>query len=117
VTGWNDQLGQIASALTEAAKHYGPAAADLAFAAVRVSCIGTLAVGGVLLFAVPGLAMLSRFFYRRTDAIGDDHFLTCAAGLASAACGVASTIILLNVWNWAGAFYPQLYIAHKLLNL
>ncbi len=101
------------------AQTYGPAAANAVFTLTRIQCIYNIAVAliGAVAFSVIGtvLVRLSKTWYKDSGISGPFPIAAIGALVCFFPCVLINVCDLLNVWNWVGAFSPQLYLAHQLL--
>ncbi len=117
-----DTVTGFAHQLTELAQQQAPAAWELAKGVARVSAGAGVFYGiGFLIFSIIA-AKLSKRLWRwakRVDPDGDNPTVAVPFFVGLVSCGflVASLGYLLDIWNWVGLFYPELWIAHGLLRM
>lgn len=119
-------VAEVAAALKDAVKEYGPDAVDLALMAYRVDAIQTIANGMILTAVGAAFAVVALFFGRKFKAEMEkdgyetyEVFYGFAGGgalLGSVPFFVEGPSRLVVVYNWIAAFgYPELMIATKAL--
>jgi hypothetical protein len=97
-------------------KQYGGDVAELGLMALRIDAFSVLFPG--LLFAV--LAMVWCRFVKRVYQYEKDETRDGAGTIiASVIFGIVTLVVfapaLLNIWAWAGIFYPELWAIHKFI--
>jgi len=120
-----DGIGQMAAEVvdrfTQLAQQYGQAVVDMGLAVVRVEAASHLLVG--LLFTVLGVVCLVKGTVPAWKAFRNnleaDHpgwfFLGCVCSVPTVVFGVLGFNRLFELWNWVGLVYPELWIAHRIL--
>lgn len=127
----SDAADQLAAKMVELAQQYGPDVIDAGLAVARIEAAQGI-VKGVVLLAVS--AVFSFICYKLTkigfnlmriyklpetshgapDGMWQITIGGCA-GIVAAIIGIASVVVLIDIWNWVGIFEPKLWIAHRLL--
>jgi hypothetical protein len=113
-----DQITQFAHQLTELATAQAPAAWEMAQQVARVSAIANLVDGFSCAAALYILWRFAKYLWIKADDVEEAKVGIAICGtIAGSFCTFGMTWNLCDTWNWVGAFAPQLYIAHTLLNL
>lgn len=120
VTDIEKLASEFTGVITHAAQAYGPAAANAAFTVTRITCISNIIMSflGATAFSVIGVifAKLSCKWAKEDDDCGGKNVLPGAAAVFCFCPIVLNNLVtLLDVWNWVGAFNPQIYIIHQIL--
>lgn len=107
------KLVEWMSAFEAAVVEVAPKAAELALAYARVDAAGHLLVGligaAVLWLSVWSYLKHADFWFEKAAEVCGIPALTGISGALVAA------INLLNIWNWVGLFYPELYLVRMAL--
>jgi hypothetical protein len=118
---------QVAGAMSDAVKQYGPDAVDLALVAYRVEAAQQLLHGAVSAAVVVALIVAYQKFWalsaaRMTGSYNDEPFIIgrvifgVLAAIAATLAAASAAGNLLDVSAWLAAFgYPELRIAMKAL--
>lgn len=116
---FSDSVGTILST-------YGQPTADLVLNVARITALQELIPGIIILiifvyaFRV-SMVSISQVFEKKEEGIiifVKDLIVSVIAGsstLISMALSFGHFTALTNVFNWAGLFFPEVYLAHKLL--
>lgn len=118
------KLVEWMSAFEAAVVEVAPQAAELALAYARVDAAGNLLVGVAL--AVVSCVLLTKAtkLYRSGveesknsshGAAGDIFLIGSLLGGPGAVLGSMAAVNVLNIWNWVGLFYPELYLVRMAL--
>ena len=98
---------QYLDAVEEVVKNHGQDAAELGLAALRVEA-------GRWLFLGVFSGIVGGWMARKAFLIYDEYEGTAILmGVFSIFLGIISLILGLNLWNWVGVFWPELYAVHK----
>lgn len=116
-----DNVEALAKKIEALAMEHGAAGWDMALAVARVDALSMVVSG----FIFVGLAILCSYVVvkanRRFNRNGRDQFsdfiIMVGGPTLSVGCGIYGLPHLLSTWAWVGIFYPELWIASKLLDL
>lgn len=116
------KLDQYFQAATEVITKYGDEAVSMGLLVLRIEAaeglIGGL-VGLLVVYLFTKKWFFLSFFEKARKAPYSEEFLYRLAGIASALAfiiGVCLSLFkLLNIWNWIGLFWPEVYAVHKYL--
>ncbi len=118
------RLQEMIDKISSLATEYGPDVVNLGFDVVRISGAYGIILGAVFLAAsVVSYHVAVTFNKSRRDADSwSSAELGCEAGmglsiLSTLAFGVLTPFYLLDMWSWVAIFYPEAYLAHKVLGL
>lgn len=119
---WTNLLQVAASLATETSRTYGPVVWDTALWLVRIDCL-TLLVPGFVALLVP---IIYLYFFsgrvnawvRKADCYDDGPGIARGFLLVGfvAAPVIPASVLLLNIWNWVGLFWPELLLAKQVLD-
>jgi hypothetical protein len=119
VTDIEKMAHDLSVQVTSLTHQYGPQAWSVICGIKRIDSIGYLAAGLLcIICAGVGVKMLQYVHAHWREWDWDDAGITVLSGfsgcglLALFATGVA---MLVNIWNWVGAFDPGLAIAHDVM--
>lgn len=111
-------IHQIASIIKNLGAQYGPGAVSGTMAAIRIDSIQTILVAA-LFFAIglKAFRSLCRVVIKNgSSEVRDLMSLAVMCGLGvSVIITLGGLYKLLSIWDWIGAFKPQLKLAHDLL--
>ena len=117
-----DALTSFTHQLADLAQQQAPQAWALAKGTARVSAAGSVLEGiasliGGLVLGWIGWKVAAKNAEKNKD--GSDGMFVCGGAMCigAAVLGVIAATQLFEIWNWAGMFYPELYITHSLLKL
>ena len=116
-----DKVDLLAGKLIELGEKMAEPATQAALAAVKINALQSVVGGTVALAISVGMAFAARAGWRwgvstkweNDPAIG----VTLISAFIGLAAGVVALIELANVWTWAPLFYPEAYLAKKILGL
>jgi hypothetical protein len=122
---WTDLIAKSLELANVTAQKYGPMAWETMLLLKRIEGIQALIPGIICFVAAPVAAYILRRHWKTAKAAYDGYgyfdltdtnpaiVLPCAA---ITFFGSAAAIIrLLDMWNWVAVFYPELAIAHDIL--
>lgn len=117
-----DLVREFAGKLSDLASQYAQPAWELALVTARVGALNELMPAIVSLFASIVAAYVSLFAYKKCDNIDytlRELFVTVSilSGFLSALLCVLFFLTIGNVYAWVGLFYPEVWLAYKLLGL
>lgn len=108
-------------AFEEAAINLAPDALELALTIVRLDSIGMLLTGAVVLsISLPLAILLARVAIREFEkyVMEQRDLMVFGGGIGSIILSITSLfslILLLDFWNWVGAFAPHIKLARDVL--
>lgn len=110
---FSQKIVQIADSIQSVLIAKTPVAWNLMLTSVRIDCIGNLIIGLAIFFlSVLSFWGILKFNKKeKEDLEGWQIFLF----FVSLFCFSLSIFYLFNIWNIAGIFYPDVYIAHQVL--
>jgi hypothetical protein len=116
-------LEQTVSQIQAAVINKAPVAWQITLQVTRIDCISNL-IAGLLLgtgawFALSfAISCIDKIL--ELDKTGEDtlfqQILFVVTGVTGFAMGLFGILNLFDIWNWVGAFDPQLFIAHEAIN-
>lgn len=117
---------EITKAMYSAAQEHGKDAVDLILATYRFEGISSLLMGvGLLVIAYLAFQNISKKLWKLgKEAFEKDNYPDSGVGfyitavislIISAFVLVVGLVKLLDIWNWASAIDPRLYLAHMFL--
>lgn len=123
-----DKMEQYFEAAKQVLEQYGPDAVDLGLAALRVEAASELVLP-LALFVVGCIVARKSFLFLNAEVpTGNDietrkrylddspeTFSGMLALLLGSLFGLGGLVFLLDVWAWAGIFYPELYAVHEFI--
>ncbi len=107
---WNDRLSAIADAIQ--------AKAPLAIAAVRIeaaSCLLGGAVGAIAAAVACRLGLRLFAAFKESDDEVPLIIGVVGLGLVALVGGIFAMVNLFDLWNWISLFYPELWIAKRIV--
>lgn len=116
----------LSGKLEQLAVAHGDKAVDLALGAARVDALYSISIGLALVIVAVVAGCVSNWFRKQAieasetaPAYSDAPFGwgvgAVLIGMGAAAIGVVALLKLSNAWAWAGLFYPELWIAKRVL--
>lgn len=116
----------LSGKLEQLAAAHGDKAVDLALGAARVDALYSLTIGLALMIIAVVAGCTSNWFRKQAieasetaPAHSDAPFGwgvgAVLIGMGAAVTGALALTKLANAWAWAGLFYPELWIAKKVL--
>ncbi len=106
-------LTTAAKISAEAIQNYGPIAWETTLWLIRIDAFQYLGMGALFLLISIGLGFLCKWSYTKNDSTGHEGYIpVCVFSCIGAICSLIPALVnLLNVWNWVGVFWPELYLA------
>ena len=116
------RLQEMIDGISSLANEYGPGAVDLTMDTVRLAGFGPLAIGFFCLFlAIFSIKYVVHFGKLASEARygkeGPPAFMVVVCGATAFVCVASQPFTTLYFWNYVAAFYPEAYLAHKVLGL
>lgn len=118
---------QIAGKMAALAEKYGPDVVNAGLAVIRIDGAQSLVVGFVLLGVVVTICVLGykhakRGHVKRAEKVIDMDtfgfgyiFPVTAGGVLAFFMALGCADRLFSIWNWVQVFYPELYIAKRII--
>lgn len=118
---WEQKLAEYLEAFEAAAVDMGPKTLELALQITRVEAIGSLVLG---LFLAGVVALMAFVIVRgvglmRTRDFHDEGIgssMIAGGGIVGFTTLLFAAELLLDIWNWVGAFAPQIKLAKDILD-
>ncbi len=116
------RLSELAAKLSSLVTEYGPEAMSLTMDTVRLAGLGPLIVGFILLCILP----ISTYFLVKFAKLagkasysedGPYIFGVVACGVVTFVSAAVQTFTTFYFWHYVAVFYPEAYLAHKVLGL
>ena len=99
-----------------------PEALELGLTVARIAALSEIITGVVLALAAASLAGISKWLCRASgnfkcsvDREFTRGFTIAIGGGGTVVLAAVSLVYVINVWAWAGAFNPELWIAKQVL--